>query len=320
MSCLNSTAPIDISSGKVAGECVEKCAFTYKYPTSSTCSGTNRGTYISLLYDKSSNPPVTYNTVGYDVSEVRIYSPSLHTYNSKQVAAEIIIIHNSTMGGKPLLVSIPIIKMNSATDSANLLDKMITSVAKGCPSEGDCSNINIDSHSLNTFVKPGAFYSYSGTTPYQPCSQDVEFVVYGINAAANIMDNTLKTLNSIVKASGIKTVTTNKSGLYMNPKGSNQASSDEIYIDCQPVNTSEETIEISKKKSEPTPINFDSIVKNPVFIAIMGSLVFLAILYAGKMILEAISGKKDFIPAFISDGFDDIKDNPNFPRARKSKW
>ena len=52
----------------------------------------------------------------------------------------------------------------------------------------------------------------------------------------------------------------------------------------------------------------------------MGSLVFLAILYAGKMILEAISGKKDFIPAFISDGFDDIKDNPNFPRARKNRF
>ena len=30
MSCLKSTSPIDISSSKVAGECVEKCSFTYK--------------------------------------------------------------------------------------------------------------------------------------------------------------------------------------------------------------------------------------------------------------------------------------------------
>ena len=300
MSCLKSTSPIDISSSKVAGECVEKCSFTYKYPSSSNCSATNRGNYISLLYDQSSNPPVTYNTVGYNVSEVRIYSPSLHTFNSKPVAGEIIIIHNSVMGGKPLLVCIPILNMNSTTESSSLIDKIVTSVANGCPAEGECTKVNIDSHSLNTFVKPTQFYSYSGTTPYQPCSQDVEFIVYGINAGAVIMNSTLQTLNSIIKASGIKTVTTNTGGLYMNPKGPNQATNDEIYIDCQPVNTSEETVEISKKKSDPTPVDFNSLMKNPIFIAIMGSLLFIILLYIGKMILNIISGEKVEIPEIIT--------------------
>ena len=114
------------------------------------------------------------------------------------------------------------------------------------------------------------------------------------------MNSTLKTLNSIIQPSNIKTVTTNTGGLYMNPKGPNQTTSDEIYIDCQPVNTSEETVEISKKKKEPTPIDLNSLIKNPIFITIIGILLFIIILYIGKMILNIISGEKVELPEIVS--------------------
>ncbi len=297
MSCLTSTSPIDINPSNVSGDCEAKCAFSYNYPNIS-CSATNRGTYISLLYEPTSNPPVTFNTTGYNVSEVRIYSPSLHTFNSQNVSAEVIIIHNSVKGGKPLLVCVPIMNNNASTTSSNQLDKIITSVANGCPSEGECTQINIELYSLNTFIQNKPYFSYSGTTPYQPCSQDVDFIVFSRDANINIMDNTLQTLNKIISASDTKTVSNNQ--FFINPKGPNQAQSDEIYIDCQPVNVSEETVEISKKKSEPTPINFNSLMKNPIFIAIMGSLLFIIILYIGKMILNAISGEKVQLPEFVS--------------------
>jgi len=297
MSCLTSTSPIDINPSRVSGDCEAKCAFTFKYPNIS-CSATNRGTYISLLYEPTSNPPVTFNTTGYNVNEVRIYSPSLHTFNSKNVAAEIIIIHNSVKGGKPLLVCIPVMNSNSSTTSSNLLDKIVTSVANSCPSEGECSQVNIDSYSLNSFIQNKPYFSYSGTTPYQPCSQDVDFIVFGRDSATIIMDSTLQTLNQIISDSKTKTVTNNE--FFINPKGPNQAESDEIYIDCQPVNVSEETVEVSKKKSDPTPINFNSLIKNPVFIAIMGSLIFIIILYIGKLVLNVISGENIELPEFVS--------------------
>ena len=297
MSCLTSTSPIDINPSKVSGDCEAKCAFSYNYPNVS-CSATNRGTYISLLYQPTSNPPVTFNTNGYNVSEVRIYSPSLHTFNSQQTAAEIIIIHNSTKGGKPLLICIPLTNSNTSNTCSNQLDKIISNVANSCPSEGECSQVNIELYSLNTFIQNKPYFSYSGTTPYQPCSQDVDFIVFTRDSNINIMDSTLQTLNQIISDSKTKTVTNNK--FFINPKGPNQSQSDEIYIDCQPVNVSEETVEISKKKSDPTPINFDSLIKNPVFIAIMGSLIFIIILYIGKLVLNIISGENIELPEFVS--------------------
>ena len=108
MSCPNATAPIDISLSKITGKCDYKCSFSFQYNNSS-CIATNRGDYLSLSYDKSSSPPVLYNTAGYDVQEVRIYIPSLHSYNDSKTDGELIIVHTSNTGANPLLVSYYII-------------------------------------------------------------------------------------------------------------------------------------------------------------------------------------------------------------------
>ena len=47
-------------------------------------------------------------------------------------------------------------------------------------------------------------------------------------------------------------------------------------------------------------IIIDSLIKNPVFIAIMGSLIFIIILYIGKLVLNIISGENIELPEFVS--------------------
>ena len=79
MSCPDANSPIDIDLQNIAGKCNLKCAYNYNYPVSS-CSVTNRGTYISIRYDSSSSAPVTYNTIPYNVQEIRIYNQSLHSF------------------------------------------------------------------------------------------------------------------------------------------------------------------------------------------------------------------------------------------------
>jgi carbonic anhydrase len=101
MSCPDATAPINISMENITGKCDMKCSYSFQYNNSS-CVATNRGDYISISYDKSSSPPIQYNTVGYDVQEIRLYTPSLHSYNDVKTDAEFIIIHNSNTGAIPL--------------------------------------------------------------------------------------------------------------------------------------------------------------------------------------------------------------------------
>ena len=109
MSCPSATAPIDISMSAITGKCDLKCSYSFNYNNSS-CIATNRGDYISLSYDKSSKPPVTYNTTNYDVQEVRIYIPSLHSYSGSKSDGELIIVESqnsikSLYIGKYLLVT-----------------------------------------------------------------------------------------------------------------------------------------------------------------------------------------------------------------------
>ena len=120
MSCPNATAPIDIGKDNIAGKCDLKCEFSFHYNNSS-CIATNRGDYISLAYDYSSSPPVVYNSASYDVKEVRIYSPSLHSFNGSKADGEFIIIHNTSSGANPLFVCIPIKSSNTSEESSKNL-------------------------------------------------------------------------------------------------------------------------------------------------------------------------------------------------------
>ena len=170
MSCSNATAPIDISKENVIGKCDLKCELSYHYNDSS-CVATNRGDYISLAYDTSSSPPVTYNSSSYDVKEVRIYSPSLHSFNGTKADGEFIIIHNTYAGANPLLICIPIKSSNSGETSSKYLSNIIKTVATNAPTIDEQTTVTISNFNLNAFVPKKPFFSYTATEPYQPCNE-----------------------------------------------------------------------------------------------------------------------------------------------------
>ena len=111
MSCNSATAPVDINKGSTEGPCSLKCRYQFNYSPSS-CNVKNEGSYISINYDKQSGmPPVKYNNVFFNVQEVRLFRPSLHTYNGSKAAAEMIIVHSGDSNN--LLVCIPIKSIRS---------------------------------------------------------------------------------------------------------------------------------------------------------------------------------------------------------------
>jgi carbonic anhydrase len=295
MSCPNSNSPIDINIKSIAGKCDLKCAYNFKYPNSS-CVATNRGDYLSLTYDTMTIPPVTYNNVGYNVSEVRIYAPSVHSFNEQKTVAEIIIVHDSNRGTKPLLVCIPLINDNSNTNGSSLLTEIVNSMAKNAPVDGESTSIPMDNYTMNAFVPKKPFFAYSAAHPYQPCVGNVDIIVFGPRESkCYISDITLKILNKIISANTY----TSKTGplLFFNIKGPGiQGLESDIYIDCQPVDKSKENTKITSDKSScssTSNVDLDSIINSPLFQILMGSLVFVFIIFIFSAMIKALGRNED---------------------------
>jgi carbonic anhydrase len=287
MSCSSSDAPIDISSSNSSGKCDYKCDYKFNYQTSS-CVGKNMGDYISLSYDNTSSSFVTFNLISYVVKEVRIYHQSLHSFNGNKLDAEMVIIHTSNTGEIPLLVCIPIKVSNSTSISSGFFRNIIATMSKNAPSEGDSTTIKINNYNLNSFIPKKPFYSYKATEPYQPCSEKVNYVVY--DASEIYLDIPQDVYNNLKKMISENYYTV-KSGVlfFYNSKGANTATSDDIYIDCQPVGQSEDTINITDNSSNSTmdDFSFEDLKNNDFFKFIIAVIIFLLIIYFFYGILAA---------------------------------
>ncbi len=296
MSCLNPTSPIDISPQNISGNCDLKCAYNYNYQQSSTVAR-NMGNYITLSYDSFSNPPVTYNTSKYNIDEIRIYTPSLHSFNGSKVDAEFVIVHSSNNGSNPLLVCVPIKQNNASSTSASLLDEIVTSVSNNAPKEGGVTTINLDSFTANNLVAKKPFYSYTANLPYQPCNTQASILVYNIaDHSCDINSSTLTTLKSVIQNNPYNPVRTTP--FFLNTKGpGTNASSDEIYIDCKPVGSSEDEEMVSKKSNNSSGmINWDEIRHSTAAQLIIAVLVILGVLCFAYIGFTSFSNSSKNLP------------------------
>jgi len=279
MSCNLSNSPIDISSSKSSGKCDLKCDYKFSYKNSS-CIGKNMGDYITLSYDNASSSLVSFNLIPYIVKEVRIYHPSLHSFNGNKLDAEMVIVHTSNTGDPSLLVCIPIRISNSSSVSAIFFTNIVESMASNAPSEGDSTTIKINNYNLNSLIPKKPFYSYKGTEPYQPCSEKVNYIVYdSIDGYLDIQEKVYDNLIKIIKENYYTVKEGNK--FFYNSKGPNPASSDDIYIDCQPVGKSEDTINVFNDSSNTTSndYSFENLKNNEIFKFLIAIIIFLIIIY-----------------------------------------
>jgi carbonic anhydrase len=272
MSCSTSNSPIDINSSNITGNCDSKCNYKYKYQSSS-CVGKNLGNYISLSYDNSSSL-INYNEISYYVKELRLYYPSLHSYNGNKADAELVIVHMSNTGEMPLLVCIPI-KISST--STPILMNVISTMARNAPTEGDSTTIKMLEYNLGRIIPKKGYYTYTATEPYQPCVETVNFIVYDINDTYLSMTSDLyNKLKNII----IQTNFEVKDGVqfFYNSKGPNTISEDDIYIDCQPVGESEETTTIINESYTENEYSWENLKNNDGFKLLIGIIIFLVIL------------------------------------------
>jgi len=249
------------------------------------------------------NIPVTV------VLEVQIYSKPIHSFGGQPSDGEIIIIHKSKTN-KMLMVCVPIIKSQLSTTSSNNLSELM-----------DTLQINkrgvaiTDFASLNDFVGKTKFYTYNASNFLGlDCSQNVNYVVYRPNDySVPMTQNTFAILSSLIKDHVYKRVTAFdtkivKPLLYINEQGPNISNDDQIYIDCQPVNKSEETVDIDNSKSTPIStdffanfftdfsFNFNALKSNQFLQFILCFIFFIIIMYISYYSIEVVN--KIFAPIF----------------------
>jgi len=292
-------APIDISpTASVA--CSNRCVFNYNY-LQSDCKAFPKTNYLSLTYKKGSQSK--FNNTDYYVDEIRIYWGPIHSYgtnasgSAQKADAELIIIHKSLTNTNLLYVCIPIIQSDLDTVPSQKLTYLITNI------QGTQSIDIKDFYNLNDFVnKTAPFYTYTASS-FLNCSQPADYIIYHPNnysiailpSIYNILTK-VTTKNDVYQPITNFNSTTVKPRLYYNSKGSGsgQIADDQIYIDCQPVNKSEETVTMNNEMIKKS-ITFSSLQENQYFQIIFGFLIFIIILYISYYSIEITTAIFTFI-------------------------
>ena len=230
MSCGNNNSPINISKNSISGPCDKKCDLQFNYHDS-TCNVTRESQYLELSYDQSSTAPIKFNNIAHDVYKMRLYTPSLHTFNDEQAQAELIIAHNGN--GSNLLICIPLMSTDITTECSKLMDKIINGTERLAPKVGNRATINISDFNCNSFVPKLPYFFYEASLPYEPCNGNYNFVVFHTNTFCTIKKSTLDKFKKMVNKHNINI----KSGpdLFLSGGKAHSADSNDIYISCQPV-------------------------------------------------------------------------------------
>ena len=117
-----------------------------------------------------------YNSGTYTPSEIRIYKPSLHTFNGVHAEAELLIVHSSG-SSRGLIVSVPIAMggskgsgLNTIIAAANTLNPGTLAMTASAPIPGAVD--------VNDFIPSKPFYVYNGTLPYESCGGNYYYAVF----------------------------------------------------------------------------------------------------------------------------------------------
>lgn len=271
------TQNINISKQNISGKCDLKCSYNFKY-SETNLTAKNYGGLIILTPDAAKIPPVTYNQQKYNVNNIILVSPSIHTFNGSTSAAELIVEHNPVQGGSQLDVAIPIVSSSNASTASNLITEIIQSVSSNAPASGETANLSISGFTLQNIVPNKPFYSYTST------NDNSDFIVFDITNAIGLSSSTITTLQKIIKPFPI---TTPGNKLFFNASGPNTTKIGEgIYISCKPTGSSSEETAVTYDKM-PSTYDFSNISNNPTFKTIIqiiiGCLLFIAIFIGSKL-------------------------------------
>ena len=252
MSC---SAPIDIptngSVSPISG--TFNCVYDVNLLSGAAVSLSKTLNYLSIKCASNNSSRVSFYNAGiYTPSEIRIYKPSLHTYNGARADAELLIVH-SIVSSYSTIVSVPISmsggnksdELSNIIKSANTLNANTIAMNASVP-----ISAAVDANEL---VPSKPYYVYNGTLPYDSCGGNYYYAVFTDPISSAYPINNLQPSN-IKVAPSPALLQKSKDG----PNNGAGSASDE-YVLFEVVDTGDENDSTSHKKST----SADS--KQPIF-------------------------------------------------------
>lgn len=173
--CIKGTiqSPINIPSAD-AIKCGALCELIMYYRTSK-CYIQNTGTEIILNYDNGSY--VTYNSVVYELDKMAFTLPASHQIDGYSYPAELQMYHRSPDTGEILVIAI-LIDVNDSTSRSNVFLEMITNHLPKKSGQSVTVNTPDSWNVFNMIPDLKSFYSYKGSLPRTPCTENVKWIVF----------------------------------------------------------------------------------------------------------------------------------------------
>ena len=238
-------APINLPSA-VNQPCSSKCNFEYNYGLS-RCSVTNQTTYLDIqCFDGNNTIKSDMISGSLLVTGVRLYAPSLNTYDGFNADAELIITHSG--GGRTLYVCIPVVSSEKAGASAKWFSQFVQ-FAPTKKGSGATVPVNVNNFTLNDVIPQAAFTIYENGTFSWNCATDNIIILFNKNVAVNMKLRDYSALTNRIKKASFskgnpKYLTFNSTGTTAGPgkksggKGKSMTCKPITYPDGTPITDS----------------------------------------------------------------------------------
>jgi len=309
---------------KQEDECKENCTFNFKYNPNSSCILKNKRNYLEIKTDGSNK--ITYNNQKIVLVNVRLYTPSLHTFDGKYTDAELILRHVGANGNN-IIVSVPIIAKNGISDSSIFFSKIISYIP---PVVDNTNTVNVSSWSLNDVMPPSKtpFYHYSGASPYPPCNMKAIVIIFDVDYASTIKPSDLALIKKHIKETpkipvinkqegfigglkegfigGLKEglITYNKSGA--NAENATNDTAEAMVCTEYTDEDDNSSIALNDAPAKTSKINYDwsKITSSPYFIimiiAVIGLIGFIFFKFALPKIINKLNNSKSVMPGKVA--------------------
>jgi hypothetical protein len=274
---------INITSTNVVGRCENKCSYNIMNYSALSNLTLSHQQGVLVITQPNSTSSALFNQMPYTFTGMMIVAPSVYLFNGAVAPAMLSIYHQSN--NQNLFVFIPI-KSSSSRDlnpANTAIEQIIDAAAGYAPQVNETTTQGLPVFSLKDLIPREPFYVYLNNQ-----------IVFGINSAIVISDDALTTLTSLVTANAIATVN-EPVQLYLSlaPPSTRSSNSDDdnIYIDCQPTDQSDEEQQVQQPPSsrELGKLTWKILINNQLLIAIVSVVIFVLLLRSLDTIVRMAS-------------------------------
>ena len=186
-------SPIDIKTN-TATNCGALCDLLFYYRTSSIYLENVNGTII-FTYDNGSY--IVFNNEVYELEKISFFTPSAHKIDGANYPLELNIYHRSPNTGRMAIISI-LYEINEGSSGSHACLEVFASRFPQKSGERSTVTTSDDWNIFEALPEIKSFYTYKGSLPREPCTENVEWIVLenSANCSAKFHNSLQKILNN----------------------------------------------------------------------------------------------------------------------------